>query len=106
MELFFFFLISLLLVYSIYFGIRTLAYKTKENVTGMRPNLPAGSFGWPIIGETLQFIAAHYEGTVDKFVSKRATKYSSKEFKTSLLGENFIVFSGAAANRFIFSNDN
>ncbi|XP_030942781.1 beta-amyrin 28-monooxygenase-like [Quercus lobata] len=106
MELFFFFLISLLLVYSIYFGIWTLAYKTKENVTGMRPSLPPGSFGWPIIGETLQFIAAHYEGTVDKFVSKRATKYSSKVFKTSLLGENFIVFSGAAANRFIFSNDN
>ncbi|XP_065616589.1 beta-amyrin 28-monooxygenase-like isoform X1 [Quercus suber] len=106
MELFFFFLISLLLVYSIYFGIWTLAYKTKENVTGMRPSLPPGSFGWPIIGETLQFIVAHYEGTVDKFVSKRATKYSSKVFKTSLLGENFIVFSGAAANRFIFSNDN
>ncbi len=106
MELFFSFLISLLLVYSIYFGIWSFAYKTKENVTSTPPTLPPGSFGWPIIGETLQFLAANYEGAVDKFVSKRTAKYSSKVFKTSILGHNFIVFSGAAGNRFIFSNDN
>lgn len=57
------------------------------------------------MGETLQFLAANREGTIDKFISKRTTKYSSKIFKTSIFGENFIVFSGAAANRFIFSND-
>ncbi|XP_059452889.1 beta-amyrin 28-monooxygenase-like [Corylus avellana] len=105
MELFFFFffLISLFLASSISFGICSLAYKTKENVT--RPTLPPGSFGWPIIGETLQFFAANQEGAVENFVSKRTTKYASKVFKTCILGENFIIFSGAPANRFIFSND-
>jgi cytochrome P450 len=97
---FFFFLITLLLASSLSFGICSLAYATKENVT-----LPPGSFGWPIIGETLQFLAAMQEGAVENFVSKRTTKHSSKVFKTSILGENFIIFSGAAANRFIFSND-
>jgi cytochrome P450 len=50
-------------------------------------------------------LAANQEGAVEKFVSKRTSKYSSKVFKTSILGQNFIIFSGAAANRFIFSND-
>jgi hypothetical protein len=43
---------------------------------------------------------------VENFVPKRTTKYSSKVFKTCILGENFIIFSGAAANRFIFSISN
>ena len=87
MELFFFVLISLFLIASISLGIRSFASKTKEKVTGTGPTLPPGSFGWPIMGETLQFLAANREGAIDhKFISKRTTKYSSKIFKTSIFG--------------------
>jgi hypothetical protein len=51
MELIFFSLISLFLASSIYFGICSLAYKTKENVTRTRPALPPGSFN--LVGQSL-----------------------------------------------------
>ncbi|PRQ30627.1 putative cytochrome P450 [Rosa chinensis] len=64
-------------------------------------NLPPGSFGWPILGETLEFLF----GKPDKFVEKRMKKHSSLVFKTRILGENVAVFCGPIGNKFIFSNE-
>ncbi|KAF5469385.1 hypothetical protein F2P56_013465 [Juglans regia] len=99
-SIFSFFIVSLVCAVSLVFY--SFAYKTKEDVPGTKPTLPPGSFGWPIMGETLQFLAAIQQGAAESFVSKRTSKYSCKVFKTSILGEKFIVFSGAAANKFIF----
>lgn len=33
-------------------------------------------------------------------------KYDSRVFKTSLFGENIVVFCGTAGNKFLFSNEN
>jgi retinoid hydroxylase len=59
-------------------------------------NNPLGSYGLPIIGETLAFV-------FDKnYVSKRYQQYGSI-FKTSLIGKPTAVMIGAEAAEFILS---
>ncbi|KAL5836738.1 hypothetical protein ACOSQ3_013907 [Xanthoceras sorbifolium] len=69
-------------------------------------NLPPGKMGLPYIGESLEFINTSRKGQAEKFVFDRITKYSSQLFKTSILAQPTVVFCGAAANKFLFSNEN
>lgn len=66
-----------------------------------KTNLPPGSFGWPIIGETFAFI----NETQQKFVGDRMKRHSPKLFKTNILGEPTVVFCGIAGHKFIASNE-
>ncbi|XP_056173642.1 beta-amyrin 28-monooxygenase-like [Syzygium oleosum] len=70
------------------------------------PNLPPGKRGWPIIGESLDFVGAAKSGCPEKFINDRTAKYSPDVFRTSLLGEDMAVFCGAAGNKFLFSSQN
>nr|GMD72831.1 beta-amyrin 28-oxidase-like isoform X1 [Ipomoea batatas] len=69
-------------------------------------NLPPGSYGWPVIGESLEFLRRNREGKPEKFVTDRMSKYKSEVFKTCLLGEPVVVLSGPAGNKFLYSNGN
>ncbi|NEQ74804.1 MAG: cytochrome P450 [Okeania sp. SIO2D1] len=64
--------------------------KTEENT---HP-LPPGSFGLPLIGETLDFLRDR------NFADRREQKYGTI-FKTHILGRPTIVMIGPEANRFI-----
>ncbi|XP_059278824.1 beta-amyrin 28-monooxygenase-like [Lycium ferocissimum] len=75
--------------------------KPKEKIP-----LAPGTFGWPIIGETIQFLKALHYGLVHEFVKERTKKYNSNVFKTSLFGQKIAIFSGPAANKFIFTRGN
>ncbi|CAL5345064.1 unnamed protein product [Camellia sinensis] len=82
--------------------LHSLFYKpNSKNLT-----LPPGSTGWPLIGETLDFLATGWRGHPEKFVFDRISNYSSYVFKTNLLGPQTVVFAGAAGNKFLFSNEN
>ncbi|XP_055835001.1 beta-amyrin 28-monooxygenase-like [Solanum dulcamara] len=83
------------------FLFKYLFVKPKEKIP-----LAPGTFGWPIIGETIQFLVSLYYGLVHEFVQKRTKKYNSNVFKTSLLGQKVVIFSGPTANKFIFTNGN
>ncbi|XP_019151827.1 PREDICTED: beta-amyrin 28-oxidase-like [Ipomoea nil] len=69
-------------------------------------NLPPGSYGWPVVGESLEFLRRNQEGKPEKFVTDRMSKYKSEVFKTSLMGEPVVVLSGPAGNKFLYSNEN
>ncbi|KAF7152202.1 hypothetical protein RHSIM_Rhsim01G0107500 [Rhododendron simsii] len=69
-------------------------------------NLPPGRTGFPVVGESLEFLSTGWKGHPEKFIFDRIAKYSSYVFRTSLLGSPAVVFCGAAGNKFLFSNEN
>lgn len=72
----------------------------REGASGKRSlPLPPGSFGLPLIGETMSFLSD------PKFAEKRQKKYGSV-FKTHLFGRPTVMMIGAEANRFLFTSDN
>ncbi|ERN13707.1 cytochrome P450 716B1 [Amborella trichopoda] len=77
-------------------------WRTKH--PGEGPKLPPGTGGWPLIGETLPYLAL--TGSGENFIVKRMRKYRTQVFRTHILGSPMAVFCGAAGNKFIFSNEN
>ncbi|GLJ25731.1 hypothetical protein SUGI_0492620 [Cryptomeria japonica] len=67
-------------------------------------NLPPGSLGWPVIGETIQFLKAYRAHKSKEWVKERVAKYGPV-FKTSLMGCPTVILTGQAGNRFLFHND-
>ncbi len=63
------------------------------------PPLPLGSFGLPLIGETLSVLQDPL------FAQKRHQKYGPV-FKTKLYGRPTIFLTGAEANRFVLTHEN
>nr|ANG56299.1 beta-amyrin 28-oxidase [Panax quinquefolius] len=104
MELFYVPLLSLFVLF-ISLSFHFLFYKSKPSSSGGFP-LPPGKTGWPIIGESYEFLSTGWKGYPEKFIFDRMTKYSSNVFKTSIFGEPAAVFCGAACNKFLFSNEN
>ncbi|MFS7934967.1 putative protopanaxadiol 6-hydroxylase [Helianthus anomalus] len=92
-----------LFVVVISFSLHLVFYKSKSAVKG---KLPPGKKGWPIIGESLEFLATGWNGHPEKFVLDRMAKFSPQVFSTSLMLEDVAVFCGCAGNKFLFSNEN
>ncbi|PHU17805.1 Beta-amyrin 28-oxidase [Capsicum chinense] len=100
-----FFYVSLLCLFVclVFLSLHFLFYKNKSAVSSP---LPPGKIGWPVIGESLEFLSTGWKGHPEKFIFDRMAKYSSNVFKTHLLGEQAAVFCGASGNKFLFSNEN
>ncbi|KAF3974598.1 hypothetical protein CMV_002080 [Castanea mollissima] len=86
-------LIPVVLAFSI------LAFARKSN--DGRKNLAPGSFGWPIMGETLEFLF----GKPEKFVFDRMKKYNPDIFKSKIFGEETVVICGPSGHKFLFANE-
>ncbi|KAG9157048.1 hypothetical protein Leryth_009100 [Lithospermum erythrorhizon] len=67
-----------------------------------KAKLPPGSFGWPVMGETFEFLF----GKPENFVTDRMKKFSPDIFKTRVLGEKTVVICGPNGNKFLFANEN
>ncbi|OWM70186.1 hypothetical protein CDL15_Pgr026036 [Punica granatum] len=70
-----------------------------------RRNLPPGRFGWPLVGEMMEFLRANWEGCPDKFVRDRVERYGSTMFRTCVFGEPMVFLCGSAGNKFLFSKE-
>ncbi|KAH9306138.1 hypothetical protein KI387_010542, partial [Taxus chinensis] len=67
--------------------------------------LPPGNLGFPLIGETIQFLRALRSETPQTFFDERVKKFGNV-FKTSLMGDRAVVLCGPAGNRLLLSNEN
>ncbi|XP_058766858.1 3-epi-6-deoxocathasterone 23-monooxygenase CYP90C1-like [Vicia villosa] len=85
-----------------------LCMKKKENRVMMENNkkkgkVPKGNKGWPLLGETLDFIACGYTSNPLSFMEKRKSLYGNV-FKTSILGSGVIVSTDPEINKVILQN--
>ncbi|KAF9589536.1 hypothetical protein IFM89_025296 [Coptis chinensis] len=78
--------------------------KSESSINGLK--FPPGKMGWPILGESLEFLNNGRRGVPEKFINDRTEKFGSEVFKTSLIGESMVVLCGPAGNKFLFSNEN
>ncbi|KAI5659133.1 hypothetical protein M9H77_27926 [Catharanthus roseus] len=101
-----FFYASLLSFFVIFASIFLHLLSLKRKSEPIVHTLPPGKTGWPLIGETLEFLKKGWNGHPEKFIFDRISKYSSNIFRSHLFGENLVVFCGANANKFLFSNEN
>ncbi|KAM0011776.1 putative cytochrome P450 [Helianthus debilis subsp. tardiflorus] len=91
----------IIISYVVWILYRILKHKTNK------VNLPPGSFGWPILGESLSLLRAGLDGVPERFDQERVEKHgSSQVFKTSLFGNRVAVLCGPAGNKFLFGNEN
>ncbi|KAJ4835854.1 hypothetical protein Tsubulata_030111 [Turnera subulata] len=75
--------------------IRSSKYKTP---------LPLGTLGWPLIGETIDFISCAYSDRPESFVNKRRLMFG-KVFKSHIFGSPTIVSTDAEVSKFILQSD-
>ncbi|KAJ0981649.1 hypothetical protein J5N97_009904 [Dioscorea zingiberensis] len=66
--------------------------------------IPKGSLGWPLLGETLEFIACGYTSKPLDFMHKRRTLYG-KVFKSNILGRPIIISNDSEVNKVVLQND-
>ncbi|KAF3326880.1 cytochrome P450 90D2-like protein [Carex littledalei] len=79
-------------------------WKTERRAKGQKARLPSGTLGWPIIGETLDFISCAYSPSPESFMEKRCRLYG-KVFKSHLFGGPAIVSTSAEVSRVVLQSD-
>ncbi|KAJ0112407.1 hypothetical protein Patl1_02879 [Pistacia atlantica] len=67
-------------------------------------NLPPGTMGWPVCGETLSFLKPHRSSSMGRFLQKRCSRYG-KVFKSHLYGSPAIVSCDPVLNLFVLQNE-
>ncbi|CAL4914989.1 unnamed protein product [Urochloa decumbens] len=67
-------------------------------------DLPKGSFGWPLIGETIGFLRPHPSNTTGGFLHDRISRYGTV-FKSHLFGAPTVVSCDDELNHFVLHNE-
>lgn len=67
-------------------------------------NLPPGSMGWPLLGETIQFFSPNATFDISPFVKERMERYGPV-FKTSLVGRPLVISTDPELNHLIFQQE-
>ncbi|EOA30416.1 hypothetical protein CARUB_v10013542mg [Capsella rubella] len=68
------------------------------------PKFPQGSLGWPVLGETIEFISSAYSNRPESFMDKRRLLYG-RVFKSHIFGTATIVSTDAEVNRAVLQSD-
>ncbi|BAS89633.1 Os04g0469800 [Oryza sativa Japonica Group] len=70
----------------------------------LNPKAPKGSFGWPLLGETLRFLSPHASNTLGSFLEDHCSRYG-RVFKSHLFCTPTIVSCDQELNHFILQNE-
>ncbi|TXG54752.1 hypothetical protein EZV62_020008 [Acer yangbiense] len=97
-------LLSIVLALS--FAIPTLYFLVLHNLLSKQQprNLPHGTMGWPICGETLTLLKPHRSNSMGTFLQQHCSRYG-KVFKSHLFGSPAIVSCDNELNMFILQNE-
>ncbi|KAK1258288.1 Cytochrome P450 90D2 [Acorus gramineus] len=86
-------------------SIATMLYESWKRVTkGRNHGLPPGAMGWPLIGETLEFVSCAVSPHPESFMDRRRAMYG-KVFKSHIFGSATIVSTDEEVNRYVFQSD-
>ncbi|MED6140936.1 hypothetical protein PIB30_098422, partial [Stylosanthes scabra] len=88
----------------IFFYKSRISNKLKSKHSDHQHQLPLGTLGWPLIGETIQFVSSAYSDRPESFVDKRRRLYG-KVFKSHIFGSPTIISTDADVNKFILQSD-
>eukprot|EP00253_Pinus_taeda_P035203 PITA_35203 len=88
-----------------FIGLAAFFYFINNRRTRVLQGIPPGTFGWPVIGETLEFLGCQRRGSPQDFFKTRTHKYGNV-FTTSLVGHPTVILCSPEGNRFLFSNEN
>lgn len=91
--------LALLLAVSLTAAFRPTFFRLAEST---QLSIPPGTYGWPLIGETMRLSSKKPE----EFVQQRMKQYNKSILKTSILGERTAYFCGPAGNKLLFSGEN
>ncbi|XP_047165573.1 3-epi-6-deoxocathasterone 23-monooxygenase CYP90C1-like [Vigna umbellata] len=80
-----------------------LLYGKNDEKTMGKGKVPKGNSGWPLLGETLDFIASGYTSSPVTFLEKRKSLYGNV-FKTCILGSNVIISTDPDVNKVVLQN--
>ncbi|CAA7016799.1 unnamed protein product [Microthlaspi erraticum] len=69
-----------------------------------RPKFPQGSLGWPVLGETIEFVSSAYSDHPESFMDKRRLMYG-RVFKSHIFGTATIVSTDAEVNKAVLQSD-
>ncbi|KAG7997568.1 hypothetical protein I3843_01G217500 [Carya illinoinensis] len=89
---------------SIFFSTIILYRKRFRLRSSHRSTLPLGSLGWPLIGETIEFVSCAYSDRPESFMDKRRRIYG-KVFKSHIFGSPTIVSTDAEVSKFVLQSD-
>ncbi|KAF8700399.1 hypothetical protein HU200_034334 [Digitaria exilis] len=81
-----------------------LHLRTRGNNKPRPANLPPGSMGLPVIGQSLALLRAMRTNTADRWIQGRVARYGPVS-KLSLFGTPTVLLTGPAANKFVFFSD-
>ncbi|CAN8269379.1 unnamed protein product [Cochlearia groenlandica] len=103
---FFFLIIILLIILNKINGLKSSQdSKTKLNDDDHHvPKFPHGSLGWPVIGETIEFVSSAYSDHPESFMDKRRLLYG-KVFKSHIFGTATIISTDAEVNKAVLQSD-
>ncbi|KAJ7294471.1 hypothetical protein O6H91_Y255000 [Diphasiastrum complanatum] len=65
---------------------------------------PPGTFGWPVLGETLDYLNLRYKSGAATFFNERRKKYGVDVFRTHVFFSPTVVIAGADAHK-LLQND-
>lgn len=99
-------LVSPLLLLFLYTKIKFIASNNELFRRRCNPSraLPPGSLGWPIVGETMEFVSCAYSDRPESFMDKRRRLYG-KVFKSHVFGKTTIVSTDEEVSRYILQSD-
>ncbi|URE34631.1 cytochrome P450 [Musa troglodytarum] len=84
--------------------VAALSLRNSESRKSKGLNLPPGSMGWPLLGETIAFRRQHPCNSLGEYMEDRINKYG-RIYKSNLFGAPTIVSADAELNRFVLMND-